>query len=481
MRRRASFLVLVFVFVVTGTLQGATASTSPPVLTRLRLVLTSTGEWASLRFGGGTIRAHHVSAASPGSTVRRYTDSIFIGDDGTATTTVDLVLRVPPDAETSLVLAKSKAGEARARVVRTNGSPVVIADIVNRQTSGPCVVTVPIARSTLVGSGLTVPLLDPRRLVMAFYYPWFENGELDKGPWYDTPSGAYRTESQADVSAMVNQAADSGVQGFIVSWDARYDRPQRFDYVLNAAEARGGFYAAPVLELLAWRSSDGSFNLPAIEHAAALALDRANRPGFLRMTDGRPVLLTFASYKLGAANWRTVADRLRARGYSFFTVGDSPDPAFGYDGAYYYDPNPYSSGQLINRYTTTESNLRLPAMVDPAVPQRLWAATVSPGKNTSYTDMVAENTPRDDGARYDMTWNAALVSNPEWVLITSWNEWYEATHIAPSQRFGSTALQQTAGWSSRFKNPAVAPPPGERSGGGGLLPLRVKLAGDVMR
>ena len=41
--------------------------------------------------------------------------------------------------------------------------------------------------------------------------------------------------------------------------------------------------------------------------------------------------------------------------------------------------------------------------------------------------------------------------NPDWVLVTSWNEWMETTQVAPSEQSGWRALNQTATWAGRFQ------------------------------
>jgi hypothetical protein len=79
---------------------------------------------------------------------------------------------------------------------------------------------------------------------------------------------------------------------------------------------------------------------------------------------------------------------------------------------------------------------------------------------------------REDGAYYAYTWQAALASAPDRVIITSFNEWREGTYIEPSQAYGDRYLNLTAEWSARFKagdvpvptssSPTVAPAPRPR-------------------
>ena len=86
---------------------------------------------------------------------------------------------------------------------------------------------------------------------------------------------------------------------------------------------------------------------------------------------------------------------------------------------------------------------------------------------------------REDGAYYAQTWQAAINSNPDWVIITSFNEWPEGTYIEPSQAYGDRYLGLTAEWAGRFKSgeatptrhpPLLAPPPRRGRLGGGWFP-----------
>jgi hypothetical protein len=66
---------------------------------------------------------------------------------------------------------------------------------------------------------------------------------------------------------------------------------------------------------------------------------------------------------------------------------------------------------------------------------------------------------REDGAYYARSWQAAINSAPDWIVITSFNEWPEGTYIEPSQAYGARYLELTAVWSAAFRGSAPPPSP----------------------
>jgi hypothetical protein len=52
---------------------------------------------------------------------------------------------------------------------------------------------------------------------------------------------------------------------------------------------------------------------------------------------------------------------------------------------------------------------------------------------------------------YDWTWQTALNNKPDYVLITSWNEFFEGTAIEPSKEYGDKFLRSTKDWIKNFK------------------------------
>jgi hypothetical protein len=473
--RLGSVVAAVALLVNTVGIQSAAAA--GPTLTRLRVELWGTSDWQEIEFSGAFVGAHHVEALTPGAELERGWGAFVLHGPGnqTVSATFSVLLEVYDWNSFPIKLTKGKIGHAHTTLHRINNADTTILSMNNYETSGDKEVSSSLDRSQLVGTGYLMPKVDNRRLVLAFYYPWWQAGTFNSGPWYDKPVGPYNTDDPGDVAAMTAQAKDAGVDGFIVSWDDVGDHSERFDLALSEA-ADQGMYAVPLIEMLMFQSDDGSFNAPAIIATMKKALQRSTNPGYLYV-GARPVLFVYGAYQMGLETWRSIDDALAAAGHNPFFVGEPISSTFGLDGSYLYNPNGYTHSGLTNKYRANTRSLRYAAQVDPLTPQRLWAATVSPGQNLSYAKpMFPDHVDRKKGERYAMSWSVATCSDPEWVLITSWNEWFEATHIAPSERFGYKALNQTRTLSAGFHDGSSCS--GSGGGGGGVLPpinLPIKL------
>src|SRR5262245_49633689 len=54
-------------------------------------------------------------------------------------------------------------------------------------------------------------------------------------------------------------------------------------------------------------------------------------------------------------------------------------------------------------------------------------------------------------ARAGEQWKAALTTRPDWVMVTSWNEWSENTQIETSELYGDFYRRRTAAWARRYR------------------------------
>jgi hypothetical protein len=230
--------------------------------------------------------------------------------------------------------------------------------------------------------------------------------------------------------------------------------------MLTAMTEQGGV-VVPYLETAQATGLLGRVDKSRVAQWLDQALARAGSPAFLRAADGIPVVLVFAMEKLSADTWRAMAADSAGRGRPVHLIGDA-DPsvyAGASDGWHRYGASGTQS-QLAGLWKTMAQRLRGPRVLDEAAPIGIDVATVSPGYDD--TKLRGNQNPviyRADGARYEQTWDAALASDPDWVLITSWNEWFEGTAIEPGTVNGDLALRQTAQWAATWKGLPSPPEP----------------------
>jgi hypothetical protein len=452
-------LAVVQVLVTTTVAQGTSDG-----LTHLRITLTTSSDWASVGLQGAEVRVQGASNVTAGA--RHHAEATswtLVPGSELAVLVVDVVVEVVDGNDPGLVVRKGRVGSATATIDVLNDVPSTRAATAVLETNDPThnMLVAPLDPAALGVGGLHVGPVDDRRLTLAFYYPWFgDRAPSDPRIAPDKPVAPYSTSDAASVAGMVDQARGAGIDGFLVSWSGpRHSGP--VDLLFDAVEARPGFAVAPLLELRELTRSTllGGSQLDVGAAASATRGFYAQAPaGSLLEVDGRRVLAAFGMWDLSPQEW--AAFRSQIADLDLFVVGDRRDPSYAVDGIYDYDPNQLSRAGLEARSEDAIDAARLRPVVDPSAMPLLWAASVSPGFDNRASQPLwhQRTTWRDGGRRYDMTWEVALQARPDWVLITSWNEWYEQTHVVPGTNTGGTALAQTRVWADRFG--ASAPPQG---------------------
>jgi hypothetical protein len=286
-------------------------------------------------------------------------------------------------------------------------------------------------------------------LLWAFYYPWYTKVSWRSPELSDHPLEPYASADRETIERHIRQAKEAGIDGFISSWWGPGSETDANLVTLLDVAQEESFLVAIYFETL-----NESGARPAEECVRWLEYAIRNygdHPAYARV-EGMPLLVVWASGAAPLETWRETFDKLRQAGRDAFYIGMGYQVSIleVFDGLHEYGVFTYEDLEGI--VPATGTGVRYFGLLSEGSRPKLWAATVQPGYDdrliTGRQGLVQE---REDGAYYRRTWEAALSSTPDWIFITSWNEWWETTHIEPGQTFGSLYLEITREFAQRWK------------------------------
>lgn len=287
------------------------------------------------------------------------------------------------------------------------------------------------------------------RLVLAFYYTWFDENTWTYDRLSDLPAQTYVSRDRGVMGRHIDQAKAAGIDALMVAWYGPGGDNQtepNLAAMLEEAAARN-FKIGILFETDSPFMGGRDAIAGGLSHALSV---HANHPAFLRV-DGRPVIFFWRPTIYGVETWRGIRNQVDP-GYGSIWIAEGINPAYMavFDGHHLYSNtwNPPSDLGAINQKFARWVNQ---ARQDYGA-YKFWVATVMPG----YNDVrIRPNSgfakDREGGAYYERSWQAAIDSQPNWIVITSFNEWPEGSYIEPSVNFGDQYLQLTGRWSGQFK------------------------------
>ncbi len=314
------------------------------------------------------------------------------------------------------------------------------------------------------------------REVLAFYYGWYGNPQTSKRwvHWHSVDEagrriggstnypvlGPYDSHDAEVVERHFAWAKKAGISGFIVSWWARNDFHDRgLPLLLKTAEKHG-------LKITVYFETVHPRTSPSPEGAVSDVLYLLERygghPAWLKV-GGKPVLFVYgrALGQIKLEGWQEVIQQVNRRhpGGAVF-IGDRITEAAAriFDGIHTYNPTGKTAGKSAEEIRAWARDT-FPEWVRTAG-DRIACITIIPGYDDTKLDRPAPRpvTARHGGETYRVMWEEAIEANPDWVLITSWNEWHEGSEIEPSVENGERELKTTAEFAPKFR----ALPPRER-------------------
>jgi hypothetical protein len=307
------------------------------------------------------------------------------------------------------------------------------------------------------------PLLEPavaqapERLVLAFYYNWFDENSWRADRVPDVPAEPYASRDRGVMGRHIDQAKAAGIDAFVVSWYGPSVENNQTETNLRGLldEAAGrGFRVAVDVEV-----GGPFFGGPGdVQGAlATLLATHAQHPAYLR-SDGKPVIFFWRQQRFNLGTWGAIRNAVDpGRGSVWIEEGVDVSPLAVFDGHHLYSVTwnpPTDMARTAQKFAQ-----RTRAMAAKLGAPKVYVSTVMPGYND--TKLPRANrfaVSREDGAYYARSWQAAIGAQPDWIIITSFNEFPEGTYIEPSQAYGSMYLDLTARWSAAFRGSAPPPP-----------------------
>lgn len=280
--------------------------------------------------------------------------------------------------------------------------------------------------------------------VFAFYYAWFDENSWSPNLVSDIPAEQYVSRDPGAIARHIEQAQGAGIDSFVVSWlGPGNPTDDRFKMMLDIAGGKG-FSATIDFEANRYGSRDSLIN------ALTYVRDQLESHGAFARVNGKPILFFWRQQVRSVDEWAEIRNAVDPN-HDQIWIAEGVNIAYQrvFDGHHLYS---IAWSPDVN-YTLNDWSKR----VRRAGADKLWVATVMPGYDDTRTtrpDKFARS--REDGNFYRSTWNAAIQSRPDMVLITSFNEWVEGSQIEPSATYGNFYLDLTREYAAQFKS---APPP----------------------
>ena len=323
------------------------------------------------------------------------------------------------------------------------------------------------------------------RKVLAFYYTWYGTPE-NHGRWvhwdkvqpekhdiststHYPAKGAYDSHDPKVIDDHIRMAKAAGLDGFICTWWGKgaFD-DIAFRKVLDIA-ARNRFEVT-----VYWETAPGK-GREQIDHAVDdlvyLVREYGDHPAFLKV-EGKPVIFVYGRImgQVPMKSWPDIMTEAQARaGKDFLLIADGYGEAYArlFDGIHVYNiAGACGGGKQVDAIRAFASESFPGAVATARKRGAVSCITIIPGYDDTKIRTPGLKAERWDGQTYRVLWEEAIKADPDWILITSWNEWHEGSEIEPSWEDGDQYIKLTAQYAPKFKQtPHSTAPVAEAEGG----------------
>ncbi len=289
------------------------------------------------------------------------------------------------------------------------------------------------------------------KMLLAFYYSWYSMKDWSSDWLKDWPLIRYASNDTQTITRQVEQAQSAGIDGFISSWwGPGSDTDQNLKKLLAIAGQRD-FKVSIYFETLAGPNGSPLDESKIHDWLAYAIKNYRDDPAFMKV-DGKPLIVIWASATVPLDTWKEIFASLRDQGLDavYLAMGYDLNNLDVFDGLHDYGVFTYPN--LAQTYLSTSRAVRNYSLLANQPTQKIWVATIQPGyDDTLQPSRQGQIQERMNGDFYRSTWEAAIQSDPDWIFITTWNEWWEHTHIEPGELYGDLYLKITREYADRWK------------------------------
>ena len=306
--------------------------------------------------------------------------------------------------------------------------------------------------------------------VLAFYYPWY--GLSEKGDhgnhWGKIDAakheaaqtlhfpaiGAYSSYNSAIVNEHIDLAKTNGITGFIASWWGQKSYEDHGVSVALDCAARKNFKISVFWEKEPGKGPEQIGH--AVDDLVYLLTRFGTNSAFLKV-EGKPVIFVYERVlsEIPRNSWPAILSGARAKAGPFLLLADGYDEknARTFNGLHQYNISWAPVGKSLDGLRAWAAKYDENAVGLARKYHRISCATVIPGYDDTKVRKPGRVVDRQGGQIYRVLWEEALRAQPDWIVITSWNEWHEGTEIEPSFQDGDAYLKLTAEYGRRFVPP----------------------------
>ncbi|MBI5652044.1 MAG: SH3 domain-containing protein [Chloroflexi bacterium] len=286
-------------------------------------------------------------------------------------------------------------------------------------------------------------------LVLAFYYNWYDENTWKPSVVPDMPVLKYLSRDPINTARQIVEARNAGIDALVVSWWGQ-GNPTEDNFKAMLEQARGLYYNVAIdFELTSpfYHNRDD-----VIRSLRYLIATHAQHPAYLKV-NGKPVIFFWREQKWSVDDWRAIRNAVDPQNKTLW-IEEGIDVSYlrVFDGHHLYS---------IAWSPNVEAELRKwPPRIARFGADKIWVATVMPGNDdlkTKRPDSYVRD--RQNGEFYRQSWRAAFATYPDWIIITSYNEWVEGTMIEPSVTYGNLYLDITREYAAKFKAGLPSPTP----------------------